>query len=332
MAHGNSENESAVAGQIRDIIAALHEIRAQLADQNKYLDVLTEKYIHRPSPSQQVYFLDEDVNEGWDHEEEEEDDDDDEYGPLTPESVQYSRKSDKSRFRESSIEYRSDETFRETDFGHSEDFTPIRRLLDPFTMDQDEDRNTYFDCLARPIVYGEDDAESTNGLEHDRSRRFSAARSIRALERVQRHETSPDRLTTEEVKGLRHSLSTSTPVRPLVRRNSLAELTSHRNRYILVFVVATGFSLPIGCVANSFGIRPCIPNHGPAAQWPFMARFLVLFVVTYFTTATCALWFVREGELGQDVLGSWRPRRMTAGGSFARKVLTRGGESEAESS
>ncbi|KAL2820558.1 hypothetical protein BDW59DRAFT_164598 [Aspergillus cavernicola] len=44
-----SEAKIDVAGQIRDIIEALTEIRAQLADQNNYLDLLAEKYLPAPS-------------------------------------------------------------------------------------------------------------------------------------------------------------------------------------------------------------------------------------------------------------------------------------------
>ncbi|KAI9369696.1 hypothetical protein BJX61DRAFT_133560 [Aspergillus egyptiacus] len=39
-----------VADQIGDIISALKEIRAQLADQNNYLDQLAERYLPKPSP------------------------------------------------------------------------------------------------------------------------------------------------------------------------------------------------------------------------------------------------------------------------------------------
>ncbi|KAL3465894.1 hypothetical protein BJX64DRAFT_252135 [Aspergillus heterothallicus] len=52
-----------VAEQIREIIAALKEIRSQLADQNKYLDVLAEKFVN-PAPVVQprVVYID---NEEW---------------------------------------------------------------------------------------------------------------------------------------------------------------------------------------------------------------------------------------------------------------------------
>ncbi|KAL4861784.1 hypothetical protein BDV12DRAFT_179780 [Aspergillus spectabilis] len=312
---GPSGAENAVAGQIRDIIAALNDIRAQLADQNKYLDVLTEKYIHKPS--RQVYFLDED--EDWDEEE-------DENGPLTPESLHYSRNSDSTRlnrFKDGSIEYESDAEFHIPPvFGHLEDCTPIRGdpvLLDPFTTVREEARETYFDCLSRPIVYGGHDDNAWYQPRKDRVQHSSPQESsiVRRAD-----EALSERLSIEEVKNLRHSLSNATLARPLLRRNSLAELGGQRNRYILVFIVATGLSLPIGCVANSFGIRPCVPNSGLAAsQWPFIARFLVLFVVTYFTTATCALWFVRDGDWSQDMLGFWKPRRMTTGSTFDRKAL-----------
>ncbi|KAL4807730.1 hypothetical protein BDV18DRAFT_135920 [Aspergillus unguis] len=35
--------------QIKEIIEALHDIRSQLAEQNKYLDVLTETYVRKPA-------------------------------------------------------------------------------------------------------------------------------------------------------------------------------------------------------------------------------------------------------------------------------------------
>ncbi|KAL3442406.1 hypothetical protein BJX65DRAFT_286918 [Aspergillus insuetus] len=52
-----------VAEQIRDIIEALKEIRSQLADQNKYLDVLAEKYIKPAAPPQpRIVYID---DEEW---------------------------------------------------------------------------------------------------------------------------------------------------------------------------------------------------------------------------------------------------------------------------
>ncbi|KAL3471251.1 hypothetical protein BJX99DRAFT_237894 [Aspergillus californicus] len=51
-----------VVGQIRDIVAALTEIRTQLADQNKYLDVLAEKYLP-PVTVQEFYVSEEDWTE-----------------------------------------------------------------------------------------------------------------------------------------------------------------------------------------------------------------------------------------------------------------------------
>ncbi|KAL2836876.1 hypothetical protein BJY01DRAFT_221469 [Aspergillus pseudoustus] len=53
--------KQSLAEQIRDIIEALKEIRSQLADQNKYLDVLAEKYIKPapPQPPRVVYIDDE---------------------------------------------------------------------------------------------------------------------------------------------------------------------------------------------------------------------------------------------------------------------------------
>ncbi|KAL4946312.1 hypothetical protein BDV06DRAFT_182700 [Aspergillus oleicola] len=61
---GGSSGENILCDQIRDIVDALHDIRAQLAEQNKYLDVLTEKYV-KP-PAQIVY------EDGWETEEENE--------------------------------------------------------------------------------------------------------------------------------------------------------------------------------------------------------------------------------------------------------------------
>ncbi|KAJ0414195.1 hypothetical protein BJY00DRAFT_295514 [Aspergillus carlsbadensis] len=57
-----SANQS-VAEQIRDIIQALKEIRSQLADQNKYLDVLADKYIKPAAPPQpRIVYID---DEEW---------------------------------------------------------------------------------------------------------------------------------------------------------------------------------------------------------------------------------------------------------------------------
>ncbi|KAL4874396.1 hypothetical protein BJY04DRAFT_203968 [Aspergillus karnatakaensis] len=335
-AAGHSTAENAVAGQIRDIIAALNDIRTQLADQNKYLDVLTEKYIHKPAPSRQVYFLSEDE---WEGDYEEDDDEEPESdGPLTPESWQYSRQQDITRIRRfsdgsaaTSTGYRSEESFqlsRGFGLGDGGDaaFTPSKRgsgpvLLDPF-REEVGSKNKYFDCLARPIAYGE---ELEEGAAHGSSAALSTVLQGMRLAGESAHE----RPSIQEVKTLRHSLSNTTLVRPLLRRNSLAELGTQRNRYILVFIVATGFSLPIGAVANSFGIRSCVPNTGlSASHWPFMARFLVLFVVTYFTTATCALWFVKDGDFSQDMLGFWKPRRMTTGSTVDHKALASQAEGE----
>jgi hypothetical protein len=55
--------KESVAEQIRDIIEALKEIRSQLADQNKYLDVLAEKYIKPTTPQQpRIVYID---DEEW---------------------------------------------------------------------------------------------------------------------------------------------------------------------------------------------------------------------------------------------------------------------------
>jgi hypothetical protein len=59
---GPSAKES-VAEQIRDIIEALKEIRSELADQNKYLDVLADKYIKPTAPQQpRIVYID---DEEW---------------------------------------------------------------------------------------------------------------------------------------------------------------------------------------------------------------------------------------------------------------------------
>ncbi|KAL4801060.1 hypothetical protein BDV19DRAFT_7620 [Aspergillus venezuelensis] len=76
---GSSENM--LCDQIRDIVDALHDIRAQLAEQNKYLDVLTEKYV-KPPP-QIVY------EDGWETEEEAEAARFDDNEPLQWESNQW---------------------------------------------------------------------------------------------------------------------------------------------------------------------------------------------------------------------------------------------------
>ncbi|KAL4925426.1 uncharacterized protein BDV17DRAFT_272233 [Aspergillus undulatus] len=59
--------ESDLCNHIKDIIDALHDIRSQLAEQNKYLDVLTEKYVKPPA---QIVYEDgwetEDESGGWD--------------------------------------------------------------------------------------------------------------------------------------------------------------------------------------------------------------------------------------------------------------------------
>lgn len=57
-----------LGGQIKDIIQALNDIRSQLAEQNKYLDVLTEKYIARPA---QITFTEDEWETETDEEEEE---------------------------------------------------------------------------------------------------------------------------------------------------------------------------------------------------------------------------------------------------------------------
>lgn len=65
----NSESEDeryGLGGQIKEIIQALNDIRSQLAEQNKYLDVLTEKYIARPA---QITFTEDE----WETETDEED-------------------------------------------------------------------------------------------------------------------------------------------------------------------------------------------------------------------------------------------------------------------
>lgn len=65
----NSESEDgrySLGGQIKEIIQALNDIRSQLAEQNKYLDVLTEKYIARPA---QITFTEDE----WETETDEED-------------------------------------------------------------------------------------------------------------------------------------------------------------------------------------------------------------------------------------------------------------------
>lgn len=64
---GTSESEGryGLGGQIKEIIQALNDIRSQLAEQNKYLDVLTEKYIARPA---QITFTEDE----WDTETDEE--------------------------------------------------------------------------------------------------------------------------------------------------------------------------------------------------------------------------------------------------------------------
>ncbi|OJI99086.1 hypothetical protein ASPVEDRAFT_80713 [Aspergillus versicolor CBS 583.65] len=65
---GTSESEDGkygLGGQIKEIIQALNDIRSQLAEQNKYLDVLTEKYIARPA---QITFTEDE----WDTETDEE--------------------------------------------------------------------------------------------------------------------------------------------------------------------------------------------------------------------------------------------------------------------
>ncbi|KAL4919516.1 hypothetical protein BDW62DRAFT_199835 [Aspergillus aurantiobrunneus] len=55
-----ADAKHSVCDQIKEIIDALNDIRSQLAEQNKYLDVLTEKYIVKP----QISFS----SDGWESE------------------------------------------------------------------------------------------------------------------------------------------------------------------------------------------------------------------------------------------------------------------------
>ncbi|RDW78678.1 uncharacterized protein DSM5745_05530 [Aspergillus mulundensis] len=45
---GEDGGKNILCDQIKEIVAALNDIRSQLAEQNKYLDVLTETYVRRP--------------------------------------------------------------------------------------------------------------------------------------------------------------------------------------------------------------------------------------------------------------------------------------------
>ncbi|KAL4980145.1 hypothetical protein BDW66DRAFT_156752 [Aspergillus desertorum] len=69
-ADGRWEEKTVLCDQIREIIAALNDIRSQLAEQNKYLDVLTETYVRKPA-STHIIFADElgagdwDAGSGW---------------------------------------------------------------------------------------------------------------------------------------------------------------------------------------------------------------------------------------------------------------------------
>lgn len=52
---GRWEEKNVLCDQIKEIIAALNDIRTQLAEQNKYLDVLTETYVRKPAPTHLVF-------------------------------------------------------------------------------------------------------------------------------------------------------------------------------------------------------------------------------------------------------------------------------------
>ncbi|KAL4819389.1 hypothetical protein BDW67DRAFT_193809 [Aspergillus spinulosporus] len=54
-AEGRWEEKNVLCDQIKEIIAALNDIRMQLAEQNKYLDVLTETYVRKPAPAHLVF-------------------------------------------------------------------------------------------------------------------------------------------------------------------------------------------------------------------------------------------------------------------------------------
>ncbi|KAL5003231.1 hypothetical protein BDV10DRAFT_155938 [Aspergillus recurvatus] len=64
-AAGRWEEKNVLCDQIKEIIAALNDIRSQLAEQNKYLDVLTETYVRKPAPTH-VVFADELETGDWD--------------------------------------------------------------------------------------------------------------------------------------------------------------------------------------------------------------------------------------------------------------------------
>ncbi|KAL4742723.1 hypothetical protein BDV11DRAFT_166882 [Aspergillus similis] len=52
---GRWEERNVLCDQIKEIIAALNDIRSQLAEQNKYLDVLTETYVRKPAATHLVF-------------------------------------------------------------------------------------------------------------------------------------------------------------------------------------------------------------------------------------------------------------------------------------
>ncbi|KAL5041939.1 hypothetical protein BDW71DRAFT_190995 [Aspergillus fruticulosus] len=64
-ADGRWEEKNVLCDQIKEIIAALNDIRSQLAEQNKYLDVLTETYVRKPAPTH-IIFADELETRDWD--------------------------------------------------------------------------------------------------------------------------------------------------------------------------------------------------------------------------------------------------------------------------
>ncbi|KAJ5213480.1 hypothetical protein N7449_000649 [Penicillium cf. viridicatum] len=297
---------------IRDIIEALKEIQSQLADQNKYLDVLTEKYIKPATQKPQVVYID---DEEWVDE-------------IQPSQEDWHRSLITDRERLQMIKDRFFELMRTSKNRNL-------RISCPSTSVQDMNsgnRGSIEVLAATWPAYQEPPPNGGLGLTYDSgdswfdygwlcgyTERFvegdfdEEEESSKALcaavdaDSELQFRPLPDRIErkVEEVKGLRDGLFNATSVKEASKGTRLAENSRRQNRYILVFTVATVFYLPMGFVTSFFGMHLFDPDDGlTASQTPFIITFVVLSIATY-VIATVALLVVRDDDWICRTLESW---------------------------
>ncbi|KAL4780617.1 hypothetical protein BJX76DRAFT_360671 [Aspergillus varians] len=178
------------------------------------------------------------------------------------------------------------------------------------------EQNEYLDVLTEQYIVSESEGESESQSENespaphivftDREWDSEAASETDTESESEQWEDSFEALQEEELFRFPDDVFHAASVKEWSREAKLAE-SNEQNRYLLGFMVAAVFYLPMGLLTSFFGMRLFNPNgSADASHTPFITVLLILSLTTY-AFAAGAVWIVQDEDGIKTIVGSWRP-------------------------